>query len=156
MAWAMVVTNTRLYVGFGRIPNYLQAFRLDNGPVGDTVWKDGGMAGNVESVALSPDGTRLFAGGHFGTAGLDFQLNQCGGAWVHGMISVNPQDGSFYCDWIPTIKPFGGQNAPGSGIDPPNFTGAWDMSVVGNQLWVGGYMKSVSDQKAGGFVRFTI
>jgi len=156
MAWSMVVTDTRLFVGFGRLPNYMQAFRLDDGLVGDTVWKDGGMAGNVETVALSPDGTRLFAGGHFGTAKLDFQLNQCGGAWVHGMISVDPVDGSFNCDWIPTIKPFGGTSAPGSGMAPPNFTGAWDMTVIGDALWVGGYMTSISDQKVGGFARFTI
>jgi Domain of unknown function (DUF5122) beta-propeller len=156
MAWAMVVTDTRLYVGFGRIPNYMQAFHLDEGDVGETAWKKSGMAGNVESVALSPDGSRLFAGGHFGTAKLDFQLNPCGGAWVHGMISVDPATGSYNCDWIPTIKPFGGTNAPGSGIDPPNFTGAWDMLVVGDALWVGGYMTSINDQKVGGFARFTI
>jgi hypothetical protein len=156
MAWAIIPTDTRLYVGFGRIPNYMQAFHLDQGDDGETVWKDGGMAGNVESLALSPDGTRLFAGGHFGTAGLDFQLPQCGGAWVHGMISVDPVDGSFNCDWIPAIKPFGGTNAPGSGMAPPNFTGAWDMAIVGNALWVGGYMTSVNDQKVGGFARFTL
>jgi len=156
MAWAMVVTNATLYVGFGRVPNYMQAFHLDQGDNGHTLWKDGGMAGNVESVALSPDGSRLFAGGHFGTASLDFQLNQCGGAWVHGLISVNPSTGSYNCDWIPAIKPFGGTNAPGSGMAPPNFTGAWDMSVIGNALWVGGYMTSISDQKVGGFARFTI
>ncbi len=30
---------------------------------------------------------------------------------------------------------------------PPNYTGAWDMTVVGDALWVGGYMTSVSDQE---------
>ena len=156
MAWAMVVTDTRLFVGFGRIPNYMQAFRLDDGDAGDTAWKKSGWSGNVESVALSPDGSRLFAGGHFGTARLDFQLQPCGGVWVHGIISVDPANGNYLCDWIPTIKPFGGENAPGSGIDPPNYTGAWVMTVIGGALWVGGYMTSISDQKVGGFARFTI
>jgi hypothetical protein len=156
MAWAIIVTQNTLYVGFGRIPNYLQAFHLDMGDNGETLWKDGGMAGNVESLAMSPDGTRLFAGGHFGTAKLDFQLPQCGGAWVHGMISVDPADGSFNCDWIPQIKPFAGTSAPGSGMAAPNYTGAWDMSIVGNALWVGGYMTSINDQKVSGFARFTL
>ncbi len=155
MAWAIIPTTTRLYVGFGRLPNYLQTFRLDNGNSGDTVWKQG-TPGNVESLALSPDGTRLFVGGHFGTAVLDFYVGSCT-AWVHGLVSVNPATGAYNCDWIPPIKPFGGQNAPGSGQSPPNYVGAWAMKMIGNALWVGGDFTSISGQTyVSGIARFTI
>ena len=40
--------------------------------------------------ALSPDGTRLFVGGHFGTAVLDQTFGSCPGQWVHGLMSLNP------------------------------------------------------------------
>ena len=102
MLWAILVTPTRVYGGFGRVPNFLQAFRLDNGNSGDTLWSRG-TPGNVESLALSPDGTRLLAGGHFGTAMLDFSA--CG-TWIHGLMNVSPATGAINCDWLPTIKPF--------------------------------------------------
>jgi len=104
MLWAILVTPTRVYGGFGRVPNFLQAFRLDNGNSGDTVpGSKINTPGNVESLALSPDGTRLLAGGHFGTAMLDFSA--CG-TWIHGLMNVSPATGAINCDWLPTIKPF--------------------------------------------------
>jgi len=67
VAWALLPVGNRLYGGFGRGPNYSAAFQLDNGNVGTQVWRVN-TAGNDESLAMSPDGTRLFIGGHMGTA----------------------------------------------------------------------------------------
>ena len=47
----------------GRLP-------LDNGNSGTQVWRFN-TVGNVESLALSADGTKLYAGGHFGTGPLN-------------------------------------------------------------------------------------
>jgi hypothetical protein len=152
MTWHLLPTGTRLYAGLGRIPNYFQAFHLDNGTTGDSVWKQP-TPGNPESMALSPDGTRLFVGGHFGTAVLDYGV--CG-TYAHGLISVNPVNGVINCDWLPSIRPFGGTNAPGSHLSPPNYVGAWTMFVAGNSLWVGGYFTSISLVPVSGVARFTI
>jgi hypothetical protein len=152
MLWHILVTPTRVYGGFGRVPNYLQAFRLDNGDSGDRVWIDW-TPGNVESLAMSPDGTRLFVGGHFGTAVLDYPA--CS-TWIHGLMSVNPTTGSINCDWLPTIRPFGGQSAPGSNIDPPNYVGGWTMFVDGNFLWLGGFFTSIAGAAQSGIARYTL
>src|SRR4051812_11518190 len=98
-AWALVATPTRLYGGFGHGPNYAAAFRLDTGTVGAQTWRFS-TVGNVESLALSNDGTRLFMGGHFGTGRL--QQTVCGQP-LHGLMSVNPATGGAYCDWFPAI-----------------------------------------------------
>ena len=45
-----------------------------------------GTPGNVESLALNADGTRLFVGGHFGTGTLDYQ-NTCNGSTVGTTVS---------------------------------------------------------------------
>lgn len=60
--WDLAVTPTRLYGGFGAGPNFAAAFRLDNGNTGSRVWRFG-TVGNVQTVELSSDGTRLFLGG---------------------------------------------------------------------------------------------
>ena len=65
-AWAVLPVGNRLYAGFGKGPNYAASFRLDNGTIGSQVWRFS-TVGNDESLAMSPDGTRLFIGGHFGT-----------------------------------------------------------------------------------------
>jgi hypothetical protein len=157
MLWKMVLypaSNPTLVIGaFGRVPNYVSAFHLDQGNTGNRAWGPLGTSGNDESIALSPDGTRLFVGGHFGTAVLDQQF--CG-QWVHGLYSLNPANGSVYCDWFPAIRPFGGQNAPGHGIDKPNYVGGWANFVDGNALWVGGFMTSINGVPVNGMARFTI
>jgi IPT/TIG domain/Domain of unknown function (DUF5122) beta-propeller len=155
MLWRILVTPTRVYGGFGRVPNYVQAFSLDTGNTGTSQWKIG-TNGNDESLALSPDGTRLFVGGHLGTAVLDQQFSSCPGAWVHGLMSVSVATHAVLCDWLPTIKPYGGQNAPGSRQSPPNYVGGWAMFVDGNFLWVGGYFTSIAGAPQSGIARFTI
>jgi hypothetical protein len=155
MLWRIIVTPNILYGAFGRIPNFTDAFRLDNGNTGDRLWTIG-TNGNPESMALSPDGTRLFVGGHFGTAVLDQTFSNCPGQWVHGLMSINVSSHQVLCDWLPAMKPFGGQSAPGHGQDPPNYVGAWSMFIDGNSMWVGGYFTSIAGAPQSGIARFTL
>ncbi|MGZ4431095.1 MAG: hypothetical protein ACXVYV_05545, partial [Gaiellales bacterium] len=83
-AWALVARGTRLYGGFGKGPNYLAAFRLDNGTSGTQLWRLN-TVGNVESLALNTAGTKLFFGGHFGTAVL--QQTVCGNKQLRGLAA---------------------------------------------------------------------
>ncbi len=140
-AWSVLPTSTRVYVGFGQKPNYAAAFRLDNGTSGSQVWRVN-TAGNDESLAMSPDGTRLFIGGHMGTAVL--QQSFCGRA-VHGLYSVNPVNGAVYCDWFPAITPFGS-----------NYTGAWAMLSTGTELYVGGLIDAINGVPHVGMARFPL
>lgn len=141
-AWDMVATSTRLFVGFGSGPNYLAAFRLDDSDRGSQVWRYN-TVGNVESVALSPDGNRLFFGGHFGTAVLQQQV--CGNQYLRGLASVDPSNGQLRCDWLPQIEPHGA-----------NYKGAWALLGTSTQLWVGGYFTSISGVTQSGIARFTL
>jgi hypothetical protein len=144
-AWALIATPTRLYAGFGKGPNYAAAFRLDNPApntsVGTQVWRFN-TVGNDESLALSNDGTRLFIGGHMGTAVL--QQSICG-VPVHGLYSVNPANGAAYCDWFPAITPFGS-----------NYTGAWCMLSTGTKLYVGGLIDAINGVTHVGLARFPL
>jgi beta-propeller uncharacterized protein DUF5122 len=139
VGWALLPVGNRLYGGFGRGPNYAAAFRLDNGSVGTQVWRVN-TAGNDESLAMSPDGTRLFIGGHMGTAVLTQTF--CGQA-VHGLYSVNPVTGVVYCDWFPAITPIGS-----------NYTGAWAMMKSGSNLYVGGLIDAINGVPHANLVRF--
>lgn len=120
----------RLYGGFGLGPNFLAAYRLDNGNTGSRVWQFN-TVGNVQTVELSPDGTRLFFGGHFGTNELEQRV--CGNRDLSGLASVNPANGSIYCDWVPQLSP-----------SKSNGNGAWDMNTVGDDLWIGGGFTQVT------------
>jgi hypothetical protein len=140
-AWSVLPTSTRLYVAFGQKPNYAAAFRLDNGTSGSQVWRIN-TAGNDESLAMSPDGTRLFIGGHMGTAVLTQSF--CGQA-VHGLYSVDPGTGSVKCDWFPAITPFGS-----------NYTGAWTMLSTGTSLYVGGLIDAINGVPHVGLARFPL
>jgi hypothetical protein len=140
-AWALLPLGNRLYAGFGKGPNYAAAFRLDNGTIGTQVWRFN-TVGNDESLAMSPDGTRLFIGGHMGTAVL--QQTICGQP-LHGLYSVNPVNGAAYCDWFPAITPFGS-----------NYTGAWCMLSTGTKLYVGGLIDAINGVPHVGLARFPL
>jgi hypothetical protein len=141
-AWDIIATPTRLYGGFGNGPNYLASFRLDNGNIGSQVWRYS-TVGNVESLALSPNGSRLFFGGHFGTGRL--QQSVCGGRYLRGLASVNPGTGQLDCTWIPQLEPHGA-----------NFKGAWALLQTGSHLWAGGFFTSISGVAQSSLARFTL
>lgn len=141
-AWEALVTPTRLYAAFGdKGPNYVAAFRLDNGDVGSRLWRFD-TVGDVYSLALTPDGSRLFFGGHFGLVRL--RQTVCGKP-LQGLASLNPANGRVYCDWIPPLQP-----------EFNNGNGPWDMTMIGgNQLWVGGGFTHVSGVNQTNLARFT-
>jgi hypothetical protein len=169
VVWAILPTITRLYIAWGRTPNGFSAFNnntttttgeCSNLPMGNgcamRIWNVG-TNGNSESLALSPDGSRLFVGGHFGTGVLDQQFSACGSSvWFHGLVSVNPATGAVFCDWVPQPVPFGGTNAPGSHANPPQYIGSWAMQMTDNALFVGGFFTAFSGVPQSGFARFTL
>jgi hypothetical protein len=131
-AWDLTATRTRLYGAFGRQRNFLAAFRLDRGNSGARIWRFA-TTGNVQSVALTRDHSRLFFGGHFGIN----QYNQrvCNGKLLRGLASLNPATGKINCGWIPSLD----QNRR------PSHEGAWTLITTPSYLWVGGGFIGVSD-----------
>jgi hypothetical protein len=145
--WDLTATPTMLYGGFGLKPNYLAAFHLTTGNVGPQAWRFN-TVGNVQTVALSPDGSRLFFGGHFGTNVLEQSVcrgTPYGEQQLSGLASVNPVTGSIYCDWIPQLEP-----------STNNTNGPWALTTTGNtHLWVGGGFTHVSGVDQRNLARFT-
>jgi hypothetical protein len=131
-AWDLTATRTRLYGGFGTRRNFLAAFRLDKGNSGVRTWRFA-TVGNVQSVALTRDHSRLFFGGHFGIN--EFSQRVCNGKRLRGLASVNPATGKIYCGWIPSLD----QNRR------PSYEGAWALTTTPSYLWVGGGFIGVSD-----------
>lgn len=131
-AWDLTATRTRLYGGFGTGRNFLAAFRLDNGNSGARIWRFA-TVGNVQSVALTRDRSRLFFGGHFGIN--EYGQRVCNGKLLRGLASVNPATGKIRCDWIPSLD----QNRR------PSYEGAWALITTPSYLWVGGGFIGVSD-----------
>jgi Domain of unknown function (DUF5122) beta-propeller len=138
-AWSLVATSTRLFGGFGRKPNFAQAFRLDNGNSGNSVWKVS-TVGNVQKVLLSDDGSKLFAGGHFGTGGL--QQKVCGSVYLHGLMLLDAATGAIDCTWVPQLTPFG-----------DNYNGVWDIDLTKDHVWFAGYFDTVGGVAQGNVAR---
>jgi hypothetical protein len=131
-AWDLTATRTRLYGGFGARLNFLAAFRLDKGNSGARIWRLS-TKGNVQSVALTRDHSRLLFGGHFGINAYGQRV--CNGKPLRGLASVNPATGKIYCGWIPSLD----QNRR------PSYEGAWALITTPSYLWVGGGFIGVSD-----------
>jgi hypothetical protein len=130
--WDLRATRTRLYGAFGRQRNFLAAFRLDKGNSGARIWRLS-TVGNVQSVALTRDHSRLFFGGHFGIN--EYGQRVCNGKPLRGLASVNPATGKIRCDWLPSLD----QNRR------PSYEGAWALRTTPSYLWVGGGFIGVSD-----------
>jgi hypothetical protein len=140
-AWDLDATADRLHGGFGRGPNYAASFRNDVTNVGTRIWRFS-TVGNVQTIDLSPDGTRLYIGGHFGLGRL--QQRVCSNRDLHGLISVSPLTGALFCDWVPQLAPFG-----------HNYNGPWDMIATGTYLWVGGGWSTIGGVTQRNLARFT-
>jgi hypothetical protein len=131
-AWDLTATRTRLYGGFGARQNFLAAFHLDKGNSGARLWRFA-TVGNVQSVALTRNHSRLFFGGHFGIN--EYGRSVCNGKPLRGLASVNPATGKIYCHWIPSLDQ----------SRRPSYEGAWSLITTPSYLWVGGGFIGVSD-----------
>jgi hypothetical protein len=131
-AWDLTATRTRLYGGFGARRNFLAAFRLDKGNMGARIWRRA-TVGNVQSVALARDHSRLFFGGHFGIN--EYSQSVCDGKPLRGLASVNPETGKIRCGWIPSLDQ----------SRRPSYEGTWTLITTPSYLWVGGGFIGVSD-----------
>ena len=128
VCWSVVANATRLFAGCGKGPNFVEAFRLDNGTSGSRAWKFG-TVGNVQKVTLGTEG--LFVGGHFGTGRL--QQTVCSNKNLRGLMLMNPSTGSIDCNWIPQLEPFGN-----------NFQGVWDIDLTSTHVWFAGNFTHVN------------
>jgi hypothetical protein len=146
------VTEGRLFVGFGARKNYAASFYLTKGNVGGREWKFI-TTGNVQAIALSPNGSNLYIGGHFGISGNNQEVCKGRkGRLLRGIGSLdpvtgrlkNPVTGRFNCGWLPNLQ------GP-----PVNYNGVWSFSPVGNSLWVGGGFTGVSGVEQQNLARFT-
>jgi hypothetical protein len=140
----LLPTPTRLYAGLGDAgSNYATALSLDNGNTGTMLWRYN-TVGDVQSLALSPDNKRLFFGGHFGLVQLEQQV--CGGQYLRGLGSLNPDTGRIYCDWLPQVEPY--RNNGG---------GPWSMTITdSSKLWVGGNFTGISGVPQSNIARFDL
>ena len=137
-AWDLAWADGKLFVGFGATQNYLAAFNIKPGSLGGEVWRRG-TTGNVQSVELTPDASRLFFGGHFGLNNIP-RKKVCGDKPLRGLASVNltrldPSNWEIHCDFVPSLDQ----------RDRPSYEGAWTMITTRSYLWVGGGFIGVSD-----------
>jgi hypothetical protein len=138
VAWDLLATPTVLYGGFGDGPNWAAGYSM---ATGSQIWRNN-YVGNVQGLALSPTGNRLFLAGHMGTAQL--QQTVCGRN-IRGLLMVDPVTGATDCSWIPQLEPWGN-----------NFTGAWMLLRTGGHLWVVGKFTHLSGVRQGAFARYTL
>ena len=132
-AWDLTWAGDRLYVGFGAIRNYVAAFNIKPQSKGAQIWRFN-TRGNVQTVALKRDGSRLFFGGHFGLNKFDKKVCHKS-KFLRGLASLNPQTGKIYCDFVPSLDQ----------RKRPSYEGAWTLTTTNSYLWVGGGFIGVSD-----------
>jgi hypothetical protein len=132
-AWDLAWARGKLYVGFGAVRNYVAAFNIKPSGKGTQVWRFN-TRGNVQTVALTPNHSRLFFGGHFGLN--DYDKKVCHkNKFLRGLASLNPQTGKVYCDFVPSLDQ----------KRRPSYKGAWTLTTTRSFLWVGGGFIGVSD-----------
>jgi hypothetical protein len=132
-AWDLTWAGDKLYVGFGAILNYVAAFNIKPNGKGAQIWRFN-TRGNVQTVALTPNHSRLFFGGHFGIN--DYDKKVCHKSkFLRGLASLNPQTGKVYCDFVPSLDQ----------RKRPSYRGAWTLTTSLSYLWVGGGFIGVSD-----------
>ena len=141
--WDLKVTSTRLYAGFGGPAlNWAAAFRLGDGNFSKLEWRFR-LEGNPQSLAFSPDRSRLIIGGHFGINDRDQRV--CGDKYLKGLVAVNLDNGAVDCSWIPSLDQ----------VKRPDYDGAWVLTTVGDNVWVGGGFVGVSGVPQTNLARFT-
>jgi hypothetical protein len=139
--WSLAVTPTgetpsRLFAGCGMTPNYVAAYRLDNGNSGNRVWSFG-TSGNDQAIALTPNGQSLVFGGHFGTY---LTMQVCGNKYLKNLgvlHNIELSSPSLDCGFLPQFW----------GPDP--FGGVWEIQVTSTQIWAGGMFTMVNCDMTG-------
>jgi hypothetical protein len=181
ICYEIAVTAARIYAGCGKGPNFVGAFRLDSGDVGNRTWQYN-TGGNVQSVNLLPGGQDLVIGGHFGINSSSRYNGRmrCGttsqGTWVRGLAIVRNvasttsmvpaiTDGTSSatqawvdCSWLPNLDgqnqpyPQQTQNFPGTN----RYGGIWEIQVTGEHLWGLGEFRYVDAQVRRAIARFSL
>lgn len=134
-AWDLTYSDGRLYAGFGstgEASNFVAAFNTKPG-TGGQVWRYN-TRGNVQSVALARDGSRLFFGGHFGLNNLDQKVCHRS-KYLRGLGSLDPRTGTLNCDFVPSLDQ----------EKRPSYNGGWTLTTTRSYLWVGGGFVGISD-----------
>lgn len=172
ICYELVATATRLYAACGKTPNFVGAFRVDFGDVGNRTWQ-WGTGGNVQTLALIPNTNDLVIGGHLGiNSGSSYNGRmRCGpssgpATWIRAIAIirnvaattnfVSPRtDGGTSatepwvdCSWLPNID---GQNQPWPtntanmpGVN--RYGGMWEIQITPTHLWGLGEFRYVNTQ----------
>lgn len=136
----------RLFVGYGG-SNALYGFDVSD-DTGNILF-DLKTGGNVQTVDLSVDGTRVYFGGHFANVTV-----QCPGVGNN----VNDKRVRFAVSDVNGCIRQSGSTAPIDGWTPEfsgKFYGPWDIFSTGDQVWVGGQFTDVSGSPQYMIARFT-
>jgi hypothetical protein len=142
--WSLVATPNVLYGGFGHGPNFAAAFTLNTGDTSTRLWRRD-TVGNVEKVALGPDGW-LYAGGHFGMGRLQQHCSSSTSSpYLHGLMRLNVATGLTDCTWVPQLTPYGN-----------NYNGVWDIDFTSSHMWFDGGFTTVNGTTAQNIARFSI
>jgi hypothetical protein len=180
ICYELGVTATRLYAACGKTPNFVGAFRVDNGNDGTRTWQYN-TGGNVQTLALIPGTSDLVIGGHFGINSSSSYNGRmrCGpssgpATWIRAIAIirnvanttnfVSPRtDGGTSatepwvdCSWLPNIDgcnqpwPQLTQNMPGIN----RFGGMWEIQVTPTHLWALGEFRYVNTQVRRSIARF--
>lgn len=172
--WDLEVTTSRLFAGCGRGPNFVGAFRLDNGNVGDRTWQYG-TGGNVQTIRLINNGQDLVIGGHLGinsSSGYNGLMRVCNNtkylralaiirnvASPLGMTSPLTSGASsttqpwLDCGFLPNVDGTspGGANFPGT--NP--YGGMWEIQSTDQYLWGFGEFKHINAASRRAIARWT-
>lgn len=172
ICYELAVTATRLFAGCGKKPNFVGAFHLDNGNTGNRTWQYS-TGGNVQTIALLPNGNDLVFGGHFGinsTSTYNGLMSVCGGQYLRAigiLRNVTTPTGvttPYTNGWTSTTQPYldcgflpnvDGQTPAGpnySGTNPHG--GAWEIQITNDDLWVLGEFKYINTQVRRSIARF--
>ena len=180
ICYEIAVTAARIFAGCGKTPNFVGAFRLDSGDVGNRTWQYS-TGGNVQSVNLLPNGQDLVIGGHFGINSSSRYNGRmrCGtstqGTWIRGLAivrnvasttsMVSPiTDGTSSatqawvdCSWLPNLdgqnQPYPQQTQNFPGVN--RYGGIFEIQVTDDHLWGLGEFRYVNAQVRRGIARFS-
>ncbi len=132
--WSLAATQTRLFAGCGRSPNYAASFRLDNGNTGqhDVVVRDGGQ----RSGDRAHDRTSR-ASSSAGTSARSSPSRSAGSKYLKNLGILHNLYGtsggvSLDCNFLPQFK------------GPNPFGGVWEIQVTPTAIWAGGEFHEVN------------